>query len=84
VFSGCLEHSSAISQIIREAKVNNKDPTVIWLDLANDYGSILHKMIDEALNHYYIPEHIQGIINGYLMACSFDSQLERRQRHGRG
>ena len=24
-FSGCLEHTSAISQIIREAKVNNKD-----------------------------------------------------------
>ena len=62
----CLEHTSVISQIIHEAKVNNKDLTVIWLDLANAYGSIPHKLIDEALKHYYIPEHIQGIINGYF------------------
>jgi len=46
--------------------VNNKDVKVIWLDLANAYGSIPHKLIDEALKHYYIPEHIQGIINGYF------------------
>ena len=50
-FSGCLEHTSAINQIISEAKVNNKDLTVICLDLANAYGSIPHKMIDEALKH---------------------------------
>ena len=65
-FSGCLEHTSDISQIIREAKVNNKDTTVIWLDLANAYGSISHKLIDKALKYYYIPEHIQVIINGYV------------------
>jgi len=46
--------------------VNNKDTTVIWLDLANAYDSISHKLIDEALKYYYIPEHIQVIINGYV------------------
>ena len=65
-FSGCIEHSSAISQIIREAKVNANDLTVVWLDLANAYGSIPHKLIGEAMKHYHIPEHIQGIINGYF------------------
>ena len=46
--------------------MNNKKLTVIWLDLANAYGSIPHNLIDEALKHYYITEHIQGIINGYF------------------
>ena len=41
-FSGCLEHTSAINQINSEAKVNSKDLTFIWLDLANAYGSISH------------------------------------------
>ena len=34
-FSGCVEHTSVISQLIQEAKVNKKDLTVVWLDLAN-------------------------------------------------
>ncbi|XP_052268662.1 uncharacterized protein LOC127870041 [Dreissena polymorpha] len=54
------------TSIIREAKVNANDLTVVWLDLANAYGSIPHKLIEEAMKHYHIPEHIQGIINGYF------------------
>ncbi|XP_052234917.1 uncharacterized protein LOC127847189 [Dreissena polymorpha] len=65
-FSGCVEHTSALSQIIREAKVNQKDLTVVWLDLANAYGSIPHKLIETALKHYHIPDHVQQIINGYF------------------
>ena len=65
-FSGCVEHTSALSHIIREAKVNQKDLTVVWLDLANAYGSIPHKLIETALKHYHIPDHVQQIINGYF------------------
>ena len=31
-FSGCVEHTSAISQLIHEAKKERKDHTVVWLD----------------------------------------------------
>lgn len=65
-FSGCVEHTSAISQLIREAKVNKSDLTVVWLDLANAYGSIPHKLIESALQYYHIPKHIQGMINAYF------------------
>ncbi|XP_052281306.1 uncharacterized protein LOC127878820 [Dreissena polymorpha] len=65
-FSVCVEHTSAISQLIREAKVNKSDLTVVWLDLANAYGSIPHKLIESALQYYHIPEHIQGMINAYF------------------
>ena len=37
-FSGCVEHTSALTQLLHEARINHKDLSVIWLDLANAYG----------------------------------------------
>jgi len=39
-FSGCIEHTSVLSQIMREAKTEEGDLSVVWLDLANAYGNI--------------------------------------------
>jgi hypothetical protein len=57
-FSGCIEHTSAITQLISEAKKGRKDLTVVWLDLANAYGSIPHQLIYTALRHYHVDSHI--------------------------
>ncbi|XP_030008310.1 uncharacterized protein LOC115431800 [Sphaeramia orbicularis] len=65
-FSGCLEHTGVLSQMIREAKANKGDLTVVWLDLANAYGSVPHALIHAALDHYRIPQHIKGMITSYL------------------
>jgi hypothetical protein len=65
-FSGCVEHTSALSQLLREARINHGDLTVVWLDLANAYGSIPHQLIEEALKHYHIPDHINKLIKSYL------------------
>ncbi|XP_021365777.1 uncharacterized protein LOC110458420 [Mizuhopecten yessoensis] len=65
-FSGCVEHTSVLSQLIREAKSSRGNLTVVWLDLANAYGSIPHELIEVALQHYFIPEHIQGIVRSYF------------------
>jgi hypothetical protein len=65
-FSGCVEHTSAITQLIREAKAGKKDLTVVWLDLANAYGSIPHQLIYKALQHYHVPNHVQKILTSYL------------------
>ena len=35
--SGCLEHTSVLTQLIKKAKATNGDLTVLWLDLANAY-----------------------------------------------
>ncbi|CAC5371101.1 unnamed protein product [Mytilus coruscus] len=58
-FSGCVEHTSVLSQLIHEAKTGKKNLAVVWLDLANAYGSVPHKLIDMAMDHYHIPEHIR-------------------------
>ena len=39
---------------------------MVWLDLANAYGSIPHKLIETALDHYYIPDHIKGMVKNYF------------------
>lgn len=65
-FSGCLEHTGVISQLIQEAKEKKGNLTVAWLDFANAYGSIPHNLIRVAMDHYHIPLHIQGMITDYL------------------
>jgi len=35
-----FEHTSAMTKLLHEAKINHKDLTVVWLDLANAYGYI--------------------------------------------
>ncbi|XP_063418448.1 uncharacterized protein LOC134701249 [Mytilus trossulus] len=65
-FSGCIEHTSIISQLIQEAKVNKKDLTVVWLDLANAYGTVPHMLIQQSLDHYHIPDHFKKVIRSYL------------------
>ena len=62
---GCLEHTSIISQLILEAKESKGDLTVIWLDLADAYGSIPCDLINAAMEHDHIPQHIRGMIATY-------------------
>ncbi|XP_078621248.1 uncharacterized protein LOC144887724 [Branchiostoma floridae x Branchiostoma japonicum] len=66
-FSGCLEHTGVLTQLIREAKASNGDLTIVWLDLANAYGSIPHGLIQVALDHYHIPAKVKGMISSYFV-----------------
>ena len=61
-FSGCLEHTGILNQLIREAKESKGNLMVVWLDLANAYGLIPHGLIITAMEHYHIPHHTRGII----------------------
>ena len=63
---GCLEHTSVLTKIIREAKENKGDLTVLWLDLANAYGSIPHKLVDLTLAKYHIPLRVRDMLKHYL------------------
>ena len=65
-FSGCLEHTGVLSQLIQEAKEKKGSLTVVWLDFANAYGSIPHNLIQAALDYYHIPQNIQSMITSYL------------------
>jgi hypothetical protein len=47
--SGCLEHSFALMEALKEAKSSHRQIVVTWLDLANAYGSVRHNLIQFAL-----------------------------------
>ena len=44
-FAGCLEHTSMILHQTQTAKSEKKDLHVIFLDLANAFGSVTHSLI---------------------------------------
>ena len=65
-YAGCLEHTSAISQLIQEATKGKKTLAVVWLDLSKAYPSLPHQLITMALDHYHIPPPITNMIQLYL------------------
>jgi len=46
---GCLEHSFAMFEALLDAKFNQRQIVVSWLDLKNAYGSVKHNLLQFAL-----------------------------------
>ncbi|KAF7659999.1 hypothetical protein LDENG_00290150 [Lucifuga dentata] len=65
-FPGCVEHSAMIWEQIQTAKCEKSDLHVVWLDLANAYGSVPHQLITFALNFFHIPTPIQSLVSAYF------------------
>ena len=63
--SGCMEHTAILSQLIREAKAEKKGLVVVWLDIANAYGSIPHSLIQLALRRAHVPEEFCELVESY-------------------
>ncbi|XP_039516167.1 receptor-type tyrosine-protein phosphatase beta-like [Pimephales promelas] len=73
-FPGCVEHSAVIWEQIQRAKREKGDLHVVWLDLANAYGSVPHQLIEYALDFFYIPDCIRALVAKYFedikMCCT--------------
>ncbi|KAL6487621.1 hypothetical protein MHYP_G00042470 [Metynnis hypsauchen] len=54
-FPGCIEHASMIWEQIQCAKREKSDLHVVWLDMANAYGSVTHKLVEFVLEFFHIP-----------------------------
>ena len=65
-FPGCVEHSSMIWGQIQRAKQEKSNLHVVWLDLANAYGSVPHKLIQFALEFFHVPEAITNLVSSYF------------------
>ena len=62
---GCLEHSFAMFEALLDAKHNQRQIVVAWLDLCNAYGSVRHNLVQFALEWYGVPEMIRELILNY-------------------
>ncbi|KAJ8412701.1 hypothetical protein AAFF_G00116520 [Aldrovandia affinis] len=65
-FSGCLEHTSMIWHQIQAAKKDKRDLHIIFLDLANAFGSVPHELLWESFNFFHVPEPITTLVKTYF------------------
>ena len=63
--SGCMENTAILSQLIKEAKEGRKDLVVTWLDIANAYGTIPHRLIMATLRRAHVPDEVCDLIESY-------------------
>ena len=62
---GCLEHSFAMFEALLDAKHNQRQIVVAWLDLKNAYGSVRHNLIQFALSWFHVPLVVRRLILDY-------------------
>ena len=67
---GCIEHTGVVTQLLREAREGKGDLAVLWLDLANAYGSIPHKLVETSLDRHHVPGKIKDLILDYYSCFS--------------
>ncbi|KAL1282810.1 hypothetical protein QQF64_001613 [Cirrhinus molitorella] len=70
-FSGCMEHANMIWHQIQSAKKERRDLHVIFLDLANAFGSVPHGILWTAFNYFGIPDHVTGLVKNYFQDLQF-------------
>ena len=59
---GCIEHTFALLEALKDAKESHRQLIICWLDLANAFGSVRHNLIQFASNWFHIPKDIQQVI----------------------
>ena len=52
--------------LIQQSRKEKEDLSIVWLVLANAYGSVPHAAIMFALEFFWVPEHVIRIIKSYL------------------
>ncbi|KAJ3595782.1 hypothetical protein NHX12_005085 [Muraenolepis orangiensis] len=62
---GCLEHTGVVTQLIREARENKGNLSVLWLDLENAFSSIPHKLVQFTLTKHHVPSRCRDLIADY-------------------
>ncbi len=65
-FTGCLEHTSMIWHQIQAAKKDERDIHVIFLDLANAFGSVSHNLLWESFNFFHVPSSVTSLVKAYF------------------
>ena len=85
---GCWEHLSMVWSVLKGARSKKSSAASIWLDIANTYGSIAHKLIFFGLWRYGIPNKWIQIVESYfaeIFIKSFSgSAASSWHRHQRG
>ena len=86
--SRCWEHLSMVWYALNEARTHKSTLATTWLDIANAYGSIPHKLIIFALRRYGISPQSIKLVENYckgIFSKSFSqSATSAWHRHHQG
>ena len=63
--AGCAEHTTMLSELLKNAKQTNRQITVCWTDLENAFGSLRHDLIQFALDWYHFPVEFRQFVHSY-------------------
>ena len=63
--AGVWEHTALMWSALKDTRLRKKSLVSIWLDLANAYGSVPHKLIEFALKRYKVPAKWTKLILDY-------------------
>ena len=74
-FPGCLKHAQIIWNSLMTANCEKKELHILWLDLANAYGSVPHNCIKFALKFFHIPEKVRVYIQPWVLTKFPDFSL---------
>ncbi len=61
-----LEHTNMIWNQIQAAKKDGRDLHVVFLDLANAFGSVPHNLLWIAFHYFSVPEAITRLVKSYF------------------
>ncbi|XP_035862163.1 uncharacterized protein LOC118496075 [Sander lucioperca] len=65
-FSGCVEHASVIWHQIQVAKKEGTNLHVVFLDLANAFGSVPHSLLWTAFDYFRVPAALTTLVKAYF------------------
>ena len=74
---GCIEHHCKLSGALNEAKNQQKNICICWIDLANAYGSVHHQLIFLVLQHYHLPDAFINLVKNIY--CGLSAIVSSRQ-----
>ncbi|KAL7849977.1 hypothetical protein SRHO_G00193260 [Serrasalmus rhombeus] len=61
----CVQHIVIVTQLIREARENKGNLSVLWLDLTNAFVSIPHNLVQLTLLKHHVPSRYRDLIADY-------------------
>ena len=66
---GVAEHTQLLTNLMKDAKRNQRSIVITLLDLKNAFGEINHKLITAALQYHHVPSEISNLIENLYTNC---------------
>ena len=78
---GCTEHTLVLKRVIDVAKKRKHAAHVVWLDIANAFGSVPHEVMIRTLQHLHVPEWLVTYVRNFYHDISVVGQTLHYNTH---